>query len=64
MFKLGDTGYVQDDEFFGKDNGGNPYKEQILISEITSNFDEPDKDSIKVQNYKTQIEDLFQRITA
>jgi hypothetical protein len=36
----------------------------VLIAEVTSNFDEPEKDSFKIQNYKTQFEDLFQRITA
>ena len=41
-----------------------PYKEKILISEIVSNFDSPEKDSFKIQNYKTQFEDLFQRITS
>ena len=35
-----------------------------MVSEITSYFDEPDKDTFKIQNYKTQFEDLFQRITS
>lgn len=30
----------------------------------TINFDSPEKDTFTVQNYKTQFEDLFQRITA
>jgi hypothetical protein len=41
-----------------------PYKEKVILTEITSYFDTPDKDTIKVQNYKTQFDDLFQRITA
>ena len=45
-------------------DGFTPYKEKVLVTEITSNFDSPEKDSFKVQNYKTQFEDLFQRITA
>ena len=70
IFNIGDRGYVEDTEFFGyaKDANGNitntPYKEEILISEITSVFDSPEQDTITVQNYKTQFEDLFQRITA
>lgn len=70
-FALGDIAFVQDTEFFGyiyevinNVNVKTPYKELVLISEITYNFDDPSKDSFKVQNYKTQFEDLFQRITA
>lgn len=70
-FSIGDITYIEDTEFFGytytsSENGTYrvPYREKSLISEITSNFDSPEKDSFKVQNYKTQFEDLFQRITA
>lgn len=67
VFNLGDISFIQDIEFFGYTNINGvktPYKEKVLVSEITSNFDSPEKDSFKVQNYKTQFEDLFQRITA
>ena len=71
VFRLGDIGFIQDVEFFGYEVSNSattqfltPYREKILISEVTSNFDEPDKDVFKVQNYKTQFEDLFQRIAA
>jgi len=67
IFHLGDIAFVQDTEFFGYTyvNGlKTPYKEKVLISEVTSNFDQPELDSFKVQNYKTQFEDLFQRITS
>ena len=65
VFHLGDISYVQDTEFFGyQADGITPYKEKVLISELTSNFDAPQNDAIKVQNYKTQFEDLFQRIAA
>lgn len=65
LFKLGDISFVEDTEFFGfLEDGITPYKEKVLISEIVSNFDSPENDSFKVQNYKTQFEDLFQRITA
>ena len=72
VFNLGDISFVQDTEFFGyiytigdgQEKIKTPYKEKVLISEVTSNFDSPENDSFKVQNYKTQFEDLFQRITA
>lgn len=67
VFHLGDISYIQDTEFFGYVPNAiipTPYKEKVLISEVTSNFDDPIQDSFKVQNYKTQFEDLFQRITA
>ena len=65
VFHLGDITYIQDTEFFGYtyiDGIKTPYREKVLISEITSYFDEPDKDTFKVQNYKTDFEDLFQRL--
>ena len=67
IFKLGDITYVQDTEFFGYtyiNQVKTPYKEKVLVSNVTSYFDEPSKDSFTVQNYKTQFEDLFQRITS
>ena len=65
VFKLGDISYIQDVKFFGyMDDGITPYKEKVLISEITSNFDSPEKDVLKIQNFKTQFDDLFQRISA
>lgn len=65
VFNLGDISYVKDTEFFGYESDGiTPYKEEVVISEVTSNFDAPQNDEIKVQNYKTQFEDLFQRIAA
>ena len=66
-FKLGDISYIEDPEFFGysrKKPGAAPYREEIVVSEITIELDSPEKTQIKVQNYKTQFEDLFQRITA
>ena len=67
VFRLGDISFIQDTEFFGyvSINGvRTPYKEKVLVSEITSFFDSPEKDTFKIQNYKSQFEDLFQRITA
>lgn len=68
-FKVGDVSYIEDPEFFGytradETNLKTPYREEVLISETQEYFESPDKDTITVQNYKTQFEDLFQRITA
>lgn len=58
IFNVGDICYVRDNEFF------NGIKQKVLISEISFDFDNPQNDKITVQNYKSQFEDLFQRITA
>ena len=69
-FKIGDLTYIEDVEFFGFSrkpeewSGRQPYREQIVVSEISIELDSSEKTQIKVQNYKTQFEDLFQRITA
>lgn len=64
QFALGEKTYVEDVEFFGwrVDGSGRPYQEEVIITELTSHFDSPEKNEIKVQNYKTQFEDLFQRL--
>lgn len=41
-----------------------PVKEEVVVSEITRHLDEPQSDTITIQNYKTQFETLFQRIAA
>lgn len=65
VFGLGDICYIQDKDFFGYlSDGVTPYKERILVNKISSFFDDPSKDSITVQNYKTRFDDLFQRIAA
>ena len=62
---VGDKTFVQDPEFFGyKDDGITPYKEEVIVSEITEYLRQPEKTEVKIQNYKTQFEDLFQRIAA
>lgn len=66
-FSIGDKTYIEDVEFFGYksiDGVKTPYQEEVILSEITYNLDDPSSNTIKVQNYKTQFEDLFQRITA
>jgi hypothetical protein len=36
-----------------------PYHEEIVISEFTVVLDSPESNTFKVQNFKTQFEDLF-----
>ena len=66
VFNIGDICYMIDREYFGYSDleTKTPYKEKILVSETTSNFDSPEKDVIQVRNYKTKFDDLFQRIAA
>lgn len=64
-FDIADTTYVEDIGMFGIDKiTGLPKRLKVLISGITYNLDEPQKNSIKVQNFTTQFEDLFQQVTA
>ena len=66
VLQLGDICYVEDVDFFGYSDAETytPYKMRLIVSEISSNFDSPEKDTITVQNYRTRFDDLFQRITA
>lgn len=72
QYRVGDHTFIEDTEFFGwlttKDSNGNniytPYKEEVIISEIINYLDNPESNKFSIQNYKTQFEDLFQRITA
>lgn len=59
IFSLGEKTYVEDPDFFGTDK-----KEEIIITEISEVLDNPSKNEIKVQNFKNQFQDLFQKITA
>ena len=65
-YKPGDKTWVQDTLFFGWTDiyKHNPAREEVIISEITANLDDESKNTITVQNYKTQFEDLFKRIAA
>jgi hypothetical protein len=49
-YDLGDKTYVIDEEFFGKD-----IKQEIVVTEITQDLDDQNKDTIKVQTYKNQF---------
>lgn len=66
-FALGDKTTIEDTEFFGwvwRDSIQTPYQEEIVVTELTIMLDSPEQNQIKVQNYKTQFEDLFQRMAA
>ena len=66
-FDIGHKTYVEDTEFFGYQviNGlKTPVKEQVVVTEYAKYLDENDKNQLKIQNYKSHFEDLFQRITA
>lgn len=58
-YGLGDRTYVEDFEFFGEGK-----REEVIITEINEVLDDPSKNVIKVQNFKNQFQDLFQKITA
>lgn len=66
-FDVGDKTYVEDTEFFGWSNVDGvrtPAREEVIVSEIEWHLENPNENSITVQNYKTRFEDLFQRISA
>jgi hypothetical protein len=67
-FDVGDKTFVEDTEFFGwtinKNGTKSPYREEVIISEVIEGIDDPAKNNLKIQNYKTQFDDLFQRIAA
>ena len=58
-FDLGDKTWAIDDEFFGQGK-----REEVIITELSEMLDDPSKNQIKVQNFKNQFQDLFQKITA
>ena len=71
-FRVGDKTFIEDVDFFGyvhfllSDNKWHrtPVREEVVVSEVEWHLDEPDTNVVTIQNYKTQFEDLFQRISA
>jgi hypothetical protein len=55
IFDIGDKTYVEDKEFFGwaYDGSNRLYREEVIVNEVTFELDSPEKNVIKVQNYKT-----------
>ena len=64
-FNIADTTYIEDIGLFGiNSRTGLPNRLKVIISEIEYDLDEPSKNSIKVQDFTTSFEDLFQQVTA
>lgn len=63
-FEVGDISSIIDTQYFGYDENGAPRAEKVVVSEVTYNLDSPEKNSIQIQNYSTQFEDLFSRLNA
>lgn len=66
-FNAGDKTFIEDTEFFGwieVDGMLTPVQEEVIVAEVEWHLDDPSNNSITVQNYKTNFEDLFQRIQA
>lgn len=64
-FNIADTTYVEDIETFGiNPKTGMPNRLKVIISGITYDLDIPTQNSIEIQNYTSQFEDLFQQVTA
>ena len=63
-FEVGDISSIIDTQYFGYDENGAPRAEKVVVSEVTYNLDRPEKNSIQIQNYSTQFEDLFSKLNA
>lgn len=65
VFNIADTTYIEDIETFGiNPKTGLPNRLKVIISGITYDLDVPSQNSIEIQNYTSQFEDLFQQVTA
>lgn len=65
VFNIADTTYIEDIETFGiNPKTGLPNRLKVIISGITYDLDVPMQNSIEIQNYTSQFEDLFQQVTA
>jgi hypothetical protein len=54
-FDVGDKTWIEDEDFFGTDENGYPVREKIIITEIKEFLDAPDKNVIKVRNFKNEF---------
>lgn len=63
--EIADTTFVEDTGMFGYNKKtGLPNHLKVLVSSLTEQLDTPSKNTIGVQNFTTQFEDLFQQVTA
>lgn len=63
-FDIGNKTWVEDVDMFGYVKDNIPYREEVVISEITTNLCSPDNTTITVQNFKDEFTSLFQRTSA
>lgn len=63
-FTIGDYTYIEDIDFFGIDEFNRPLKEWVVVTEHLQDLDNPSNNSLKIQNYKSSLEDLFSRLSA
>lgn len=77
-YRIGERTFMEDEEFFGYDyitvgnddtrsavtNIKTPKKVNIIVSETSTNFDNESQNTITVQTYKNQYDELFQQIQA
>ena len=64
---IGDKTYIIDPEFFGYLNETEiktPKKQEVIITELIEDLENPENNRTVIQSYKTQFDDLFQRVTA
>lgn len=57
-FHIGDRTFVYDPTIFGE------IKEEVVITEITYNLEDPTSNSYTIQNYRTEFADLFSKFAA
>jgi hypothetical protein len=63
--EVADTTYVEDIGMFGVNpRTGLPNRLKTLVSELVENPDTPEDNSIGIQDFTTQFEDLFQQVSA
>ena len=70
-FEVGDISWIEDPEYFGyieKTLDGQtyrtPYREEVVLTEINYNLDNPTQTTITIKNYSNRFEDLFQSLVA
>lgn len=63
---VGDKTYVLDNDLFLKpvDNIYVPQKIDVFVSEIEFCLDNPEETSVRVQNYRSRFDDIFQKVVA
>ena len=62
--EVADNTFVEDEDLFGVNKQtGFSNRLKVLISELNEELDTPSKNSITVQNFTTQFEDLFKQVT-